>query len=274
MSLENYLIKQAQNGNAEALEMLWERAKAFALAVSRRFYPTAYADANDLQQCAYLGFHAAVMQHTGRYRFLSLVQWCTQRECQRLLDLYGSRRQVKADSLDILLPDGEHTPADLIEDDTLPEHDAQIIVSEIVRDVRAAVAELPERERTLIETRWLGIEPLTLGQTGDALGISGERARQLEQRAFDRLRADPVLRTYARSAEKCGDVVCRGGLTNFLATNSSVVEHEALRRIQRDTYEKKRQAQENAYASLLQSLTAEGFLDPGELQDLLPRVGG
>lgn len=267
------LIEAAQEGDTLALEGLWKQTKAFAFAVSRRFYPTSYADAEDLQQCAYLGFHAAVMQHTGRYRFLSLVQWCTQRECQKLLDLYGSRRQIKADSLDILLPDGEHSPVDLIEDDTLPEHDAQIITSEIVRDIRAAVAELPDRERMLIETRWLGTDPLSLEQTSDILGISRERVRQLEQRAFDRLRADPILRTYARSAEKCGDVVCRSGLTNFLNTGASVVEHEALRRIRHDAYEKKKRTRTSAYASLLQALTAEGFLDPGELQIFLSGTG-
>ena len=151
------LIKQAQAGDTEALVALWERTKAFALAVSRRYYPTTFADSDDLQQCAYLGFHTAVMQHTGRYDFLALVRWCTQRECQKLLDLYGSRRQLRADSLDIILPDGESTPADLIEDDSLPEHYAQIITSEIMRDVRAAVAELPDRERMVLVLRY-GLE--------------------------------------------------------------------------------------------------------------------
>lgn len=264
------LIKQAQEGDTAALEALWEQTKAFALAVSRRYYPTTYADSDDLQQCAYLGFHTAVMQHTGRYRFLSLVQWCTQRECQRALDLYGSRRQVRADSLDILLPDGEHTPADLIEDDSLPEHDVRLIGSEIVRDVRAAVAELPERERMLIETRWLGDNPLTLDQSGKAMGISPERTRQIEARAFDRLRADPILRTYTGNPEKSGDVVGRGGLQNFLNTGASVVEHEAIRRIHHAERKQKMQAQQSAYAALLHSLADAGFLDSAELKTLLP----
>ena len=264
------LIKRAQESDTAALEALWEQTKAFAFTVSRRFYTTAYADTEDLQQCAYLGFHAAVMQHTGRYDFLALVRWCTQRECQKLLDLYGSRRQLRADSLDILLPDGEHTPADLIEDDSLPEHDVRLIGSEIVRDVRAAVAELPERERMLIETRWLGDNPLTLDQTGKAMGISRERTRQIEARTFDRLRADPVLRTYTGNPEKSGDVVGRGGLQNFLNTGASVVEHEAIRRIHHAERKQKMQAQQSAYAALLHSLADAGFLDSAELKTLLP----
>lgn len=265
------LIKTAQAGDTEALEALWERTKAFAFTVSRRFYTTAYADSDDLQQCAYLGFHAAVMQHTGRYDFLNLVRWCTQRECQKALDLYGSRRQVRADSLDILLPDGEHTPADLVEDDSLPEHDAQIIAGEIARDIRAAVSELPDRERALIETRWLNAEPLTLEQTGDAMGISGERTRQLEQRAFDRLRADPVLQTYA--PRHYASSVPKSGLSHFLNTGTSCTERQAMSRIQRDNAKQKRRAQKIGYAGLLESLAAEGFLNSSELQAFMPRTG-
>lgn len=267
------LIRQAQEGDTAALEALWEQTKRFAFTVSRRFYTTAYADTEDLQQCAYLGFHAAVMQHTGRYDFLALVRWCTQRECQKLLDLYGSRHQLRADSLDIILPDGVSTPADLLADDSLPEHDVRLIGSEIVRDVRTAVAELPERERMLIETRWLGDDPLTLDQTGKAMGISLERTRQIEARAFDRLRADPVLRTYARNSEKCGDVVGRGGLQNFLNTGSSVVEHEAIRRIHHAECKQKKQAQQSAYAALLQSLADAGYLNSAELKTFLPMAG-
>lgn len=264
------LIKRAQEGDTAALEALWEQTKRFSFTVSRRFYTTTYADTEDLQQCAYLGFHAAVMQHTGRYDFLSLVRWCTQRECQKLIDLYGSRRQLRADSLDIILPDGESTPADLIKDDSLPEHDVRLIGSEIVRDVRAAVAELPERERMLIETRWLGDDPLTLDQTGKAMGISLERTRQIEARAFDRLRADPVLRTYTGNPEKSGDVVGRGGLQNFLNTGSSVVEHEVIRSILHSERKQKKQAQQSAYAALLQSLADAGYLNSAELKTFLP----
>lgn len=261
------LIEAAQAGDTKALEALWKKTRKLAFTVARRFYTTTYADFDDLQQCAYLGFHAAVMQHTGRYRFLSLVQWCTQRECQKLLDLYGSRRQVKADSLDILLPDGEHTPADLIEDASLPEHDVQIIASEITRDVRAAVAELPERERAVIETRWLSAAPLSLDQTGDAMGISRERTRQLEARALEHLRTDPVLQTYAPWYNASSSL--KSGLSRFIDTRTSCVEQVALRGVQRSMSEKQRHAQKTAYADLLESLAAEGYLSPEELPALL-----
>lgn len=244
------LIKEAQTGDKAALEALWKQTKKFAFTVARRFYTTTYADTEDLQQCAYLGFHTAVMQHDGKYRFLSLVQWCTQRECQKLLDLYGSRRQLRADSLDIVLPDGEHTPADLIVDDSLPEHDETLIGADLVRDVRDAVAELPERERYIVERHWL--DGLTVYAVGKEIGASGNRVCQLERRAFDRLRADPILRTYtANPPSSLG--YYKGSAARFRHGSSST-ESLALFNVQREEYaanQKRRRSRIEELLSLL-----------------------
>lgn len=255
------LIKQSQEGDTEALAALWKQAKKFAFTVARRFYTTTYADTDDLRQCAYLGFHTAVMQHSGRYDFLALVRWCTQRECQRMLGIYGSRRQIRADSLDIILPDGESTPADLIEDESLPEIGAGLEEGELVRDVHAAVAELPERERLIIQRRWF--DELTFVAIGKDIGISPERVRQLEARAFERLRADPVLRTYACRPPAIR-YVARSSLTHFMQTGASSVEHEALRRVKADAKKQEVKQHHGKYAALLASLTAEGYLSADE----------
>ncbi len=55
-------------------------------------------------------------------------------------------------------------------------------------NVRRAVARLPEREQRVIRLRFgldLG-EPLTLGEIGQGLGCSRERARQLEIKGLER----------------------------------------------------------------------------------------
>lgn len=262
----NFLIKQAKTGDKEALEELWRQTKRFAFVAARRFCTTAYADMDDLRQCAYLGVHTAVMQHSGRYDFLALVRWCTQRECQKLLDLYGSRRQLRADSLDILLPDGESTPADLIEDESLPEIGAGLEEDELVRDVRAAVAELPERERLIIQRRWF--DELSFVAVGKEIGISSERVRQLEARAFDRLRNDPVLRTYARRPPAIR-YVARSGLTHFMQTGASSVEHEVLRRVKADATKQDVKQHHGKYAALLASLAAEGYLPADEYASII-----
>ena len=266
------LIREAQNGNNQALEALWERTKAFAFTVSRRFRSTSCVDSDDLQQAAWLGFYAAVQKHEGRYHFLTLLDFCIRNECRQALHIRTSKRDPVTVSYDAPAPDGEQSMIDLFVDDALPEHDASLIGADLARDVRAAVAELPERERTVIETRWLSADPLSLDQTGDAMGISRERTRQLEARAFARLRDDPILQTYA--PRHCTSSSPKSGLSRFLNTGTSCTEREAVSRIQHAEAKQKQQSQKHGYAGLLESLAAEGFLDPGELETLLPMCGG
>ena len=53
--------------------------------------------------------------------------------------------------------------------------------------LKRAMAELSERERDILVRRRLSDEPLTLEELGTHYGISGERIRQLESRAFDKV---------------------------------------------------------------------------------------
>src|SRR5207248_3869070 len=54
--------------------------------------------------------------------------------------------------------------------------------------LRDAVATLDDRERFIVETRLLAEDEISLAEIGRKLGVSRERARQLESRAKDRLR--------------------------------------------------------------------------------------
>jgi RNA polymerase primary sigma factor len=60
-----------------------------------------------------------------------------------------------------------------------------------LRDVRDLTAELDERERTVIRAHYgLGVvQPQTLSEIGAALGLTAERARQIEAGALSKLRA-------------------------------------------------------------------------------------
>jgi len=53
--------------------------------------------------------------------------------------------------------------------------------------LQAALAELPERERHIFVERRLKDDPVTLEQLGEKYGISRERVRQLEVRAFEKV---------------------------------------------------------------------------------------
>lgn len=55
-----------------------------------------------------------------------------------------------------------------------------------------ALATLPQREREILVERRLSDEPSTLEDLGEVYGISRERVRQLENRAFDKIRKHMV----------------------------------------------------------------------------------
>lgn len=72
------------------------------------------------------------------------------------------------------------TPEAMIGDEQEEQHS--------MRCVQEALATLNPRERRVVELRYLSPETTTLAYIGRRLGISRERVRQIEQRAFERIR--------------------------------------------------------------------------------------
>jgi len=90
--------------------------------------------------------------------------------------------------------DGDTSFGDLLAIETAPvdEEVQEKLKSETLLN---AIAELPEPERDVIEMRFGAgdREPQTLSQAGRKLGVSTERARQIEERALKRLSQRPEL---------------------------------------------------------------------------------
>ena len=90
--------------------------------------------------------------------------------------------------------DGDTSLGDLIslESPSVDEEVHEQIGSETLLE---AIADLPEQERNVIEMRFGAgdTEPQTLSQAGRKLGVSTERARQIEERALRRLSQRPEL---------------------------------------------------------------------------------
>lgn len=87
--------------------------------------------------------------------------------------------------------DGHATGLDLLEDTTAPQDDvvAARAQEQFLGDrVRDAMASLDARERYIVEQRMMADEELSLAEIGRRLGVSRERARQLETRAAKKLR--------------------------------------------------------------------------------------
>jgi RNA polymerase primary sigma factor len=97
--------------------------------------------------------------------------------------------------------DGEHTLGDFLQDDELPTPADFASQQLLRRDLAAALEHLNERERRIIDLRY-GLadgQRRTLEEVGKVLGMTRERARQIEAEALRRLRAPEVgqhLRDY------------------------------------------------------------------------------
>ncbi len=110
------------------------------------------------------------------------------RHCQQV-ELTSTREERNGDDLllcaaDVLADDGQESPFDRLENET---------TREALQDV---LNQLTARERMVIEFRFGlgGRRPLTLEESGLRLGVTRERVRQIEARAFEKLRKPSCVR--------------------------------------------------------------------------------
>jgi len=101
------------------------------------------------------------------------------------------RLDARDASLDVpAFPDSKQTALDLLEDPGAPQDERLSDVREgAMLDVRVkgAMAALDVRERYIVEQRMMSDDEMSLAEIGRRLGVSRERARQLEARAKKKL---------------------------------------------------------------------------------------
>ncbi len=87
----------------------------------------------------------------------------------------------------------EHLDTDQLtpeqEDGILTEGEEEYIRTCLRSDLIRHLRKLDENERVVIALRWLAPQTLTLRELGKRLGMVGERVRQIEAKAFAKLRA-------------------------------------------------------------------------------------
>jgi RNA polymerase sigma factor (sigma-70 family) len=91
------------------------------------------------------------------------------------------------------LTDDGTTLQDVVEDTQTPPPEVLVAAAQVRRGVDACLSRLTAREALIVRWRY-GLdadEPQTLQAIGDVLGLSRERVRQLEARAFAKLRQLP-----------------------------------------------------------------------------------
>jgi RNA polymerase primary sigma factor len=97
--------------------------------------------------------------------------------------------------------EGETSLGDLLASDRLGPME-EVVDAELGSQLNDVLEKLPENERNVIQLRFglTGDEPRTLGQAGKELGISAERARQLEEQGLRRLARTPELAALREAA--------------------------------------------------------------------------
>jgi len=120
-------------------------------------------------------------------------------EIAEALGVSGNRvddlRRLQASALSLDAKQGDEEDAELRLVDLLADPGASSAIdaleeASVARSVLAEIAQLPERDQRILFARYGldGSPPRSFREIGEDLSLSGERARQLEARAIERLR--------------------------------------------------------------------------------------
>lgn len=119
-------------------------------------------------------------------KILASVSGLSEERVEMLLPLLAARETSLDASKGDMPPAIDRVPAP----EPSPEDLADLSERESItqRAVRDAMLSLSDREKLIVRERLMRDEPLTLQRLGEVLGISKERVRQIEERAFSKLR--------------------------------------------------------------------------------------
>lgn len=223
------LAMKARNGNQEALLQLWQGVSRLACKIAMRYLRIAAlngaVDADDLEQCAFLGFHEAVQGFDPlQGSFTTLMGYSVRSACRRALGLDGRERteHYTTTSLDAPIPGSDDiTLADTIPDPASTDAYDQ---TELRQDIEKALHRLPATMGNIICLH--DLDGLTLEQTAEQSGHPLNTARSLRRKGLYRLRKDRGLHSYQEPVR-----LRYKGYRQFQSDWTSVVEAEAIRRI-------------------------------------------
>ena len=101
--------------------------------------------------------------------------------------------KVSGDDLSLSMAvgdDGTLELGDVLEQDTVPSVERELMRTSFEEQIRRIVSELDEKERHVISMRFGldGEDPMTLQEIGEVMKLSRERVRQIESKAKEKLR--------------------------------------------------------------------------------------
>jgi RNA polymerase sigma-70 factor (ECF subfamily) len=177
---EHELVRAAQAGDAAAFDRLVRRYQdtLYRLMVRACHHPQ---DAEEVASEAFARAYERLRQFEGRSSFISWLGRIATNLCFRRRE----RAEIPSISLDLLEREEGHP--DRIPESSTPTPEEQAIRSEMRRLIRAAVAELPEPDQTVLRLR--DIEELSTSQVSALTGLTEAAVKARLHRARRRLRA-------------------------------------------------------------------------------------
>lgn len=246
LSLTNEQLAEfiQQGGGDDLIPVLWERVRKLLYLLSdewRRSHAVMCADrgieAWDIKQAAYFAFLKAVDSFKAKdgLPLASYFKYSLTNEIRKLL---GGKNAAlnNADRLDAPLKNGdegdEAGALDRLIDDAAQESFERIEDESIADTVRAAVVNLPDRLRAIIDLYYF--RGLNYLKCGAVLGVSRERARQLKNVALDRLRNDSGIKQLADAYGYSSSRIYSNSLTAYKQSGVTNVEVIAINRADKE----------------------------------------
>lgn len=227
----NDLAMKARDGNQKALLLLWQGCSRLAYKIAMRYQRIAAlngaVDAEDLEQCAFLGFYEAVQDFDPlQGEFPTMLSYGVRNACRRALGLTGRERKehYTTTSIDAPIPGTE----DLTLADTIPDPASADAFehTELREDIEKALHRLPDDIENII--RLHDLEELTMEEASAITGCATDAGRNLRRKGFYKLRQDRCIRDHDPSVR-----LRYRGFRAWSTDWMSTTEEEAFRRINR-----------------------------------------
>jgi RNA polymerase sigma-70 factor (ECF subfamily) len=180
---ENALIRAAQGGDRAAFEQLVRSYDQSILRLAMNMLRSP-EDARDIYQETFL----RVYRNLKNFRFdCSFHTWIYRIATNLCLDQLRKRKVRKEESPVVMTPDGTVDRLESVAEQRADlDPQKQLLSGQIRRRVKAALAELSPRERTVFELRHY--EGLRLRNIGETLGTTEEAAKNCLFRATQKMR--------------------------------------------------------------------------------------
>lgn len=227
------LIDEIKNGANKILD-LWAEVEKLVYWWSYRLAPKLPGvEADELASCGYMAMCNAVETFNGSGSFAAWLYFYYKTEITEMTGRRTNRQKNDplhhAQSLDAPIPGADDlTLGDAIpnSEDAFEEVEGKILNEQLHEALEKALSILsPEQEYTIRQRFY---NSRSLKNTGEDLGVSPERARQIETKALRNLRTAKISRELREYIEEQTPYYMRASVKRFKTTGTSAVEEIVL----------------------------------------------